>query len=162
VNLEIAAVRRVLPVWEDLWPDDKSPHRVLEAAKQAMNGMLSPKAGQSVMGDEGSQYQDLNATNDQKRQDAADVGYAAIAALVEALWDERFDPNNIQSDLEDRYFDILEEDASWIASKVIAGGREDHPDWSAFPDDSDHAKRREFWTWWLDEAVPAAWASEPE
>jgi hypothetical protein len=43
-----------------------------------------------------------------------------------------------------------EHDGSYMASVALAGG-------SPWTPGSDPARRREFWQWWLREAVPAAW-----
>jgi len=46
-------------------------------------------------------------------------------------------------------------DSSFFAAAAYAGG-------AVWDSDSDSLKRREFWEWWLNEAVPMAWDSEPD
>ena len=98
-----------------------------------------------------SDCQDL-AYNEPENRLVLTVGEAAIAAVKTAGLDENFDPEHINLLLTDQENPDHDIDASWIASAVWAGG----PVWEK---QSDPTKRREFWTWWLDKAVPNAWAS---
>jgi len=61
-----------------------------------------------------------------------------------------FDPTRIDYAVSDGAVDPYQSDAAYFAAIACAHGSVRAPT-------ADPTKRWEFWTWWLDEAVPAAW-----
>src|SRR5262245_7124676 len=47
-NLEVYCVRRILPAWEKLRPEDDMPQRVLQAIEDYMAGALDRKAARKL------------------------------------------------------------------------------------------------------------------
>jgi hypothetical protein len=80
------------------------------------------------------------------------VGFAAANTVTTALNDERFHPLNIEDHLLDDDLDPYQWDASFYAAGAYAGG-------FTWEEGSSVVRRREFWEWYLDEAVPLAWNS---
>jgi hypothetical protein len=82
------------------------------------------------------------------------VCHAASRALLVAVWDERFDPNQPPPDWIGRYgsFDPESMDASYVVAAVVTGRWPNEKD-------SDVEKRRAFWRWYLRKGVPRAWAA---
>ena len=77
------------------------------------------------------------------------VGYCALRAYEVALWD--YWPTHVGAVL-DTDLDPYEWDCSFYASMAYAGGA-----W--WDEASSKTKRVEFWTWWLEEAVPEEWGN---
>lgn len=85
---------------------------------------------------------------------------AALDAVENALGHPRFEFDGVDEIITEQTtednIDPWSSDAARDAAAAYAG-----PVWEP---SSDREKRREFWTWWLREAVPAAWraVSEPD
>jgi len=147
-RLAIISAQRVLPIWERTWPKDRKPHEVLALAEHVLRGRADQTAAKRQR-DEAFAYMD--ALSDRSRNKIpVSAGYSAVQALSTALWDEFFDPADINVELTDDHVDPEERDAAYFAALVSANG----PPWD---DHSDPNRRREFWEWWLREAVSAAW-----
>jgi hypothetical protein len=145
VTLAVLAIRHVLPLWDAAFADPTFPRRLLTSAEQA-----------SQQGTDREQLlQQLNAAWERADElamesgsAAAAVGYGAVQALTVALQDEHFDPDAVDLSAVDSP-DIQENDASFFAAAAYADG----PRWR---EQSSRERRREFWRWWLTQAVPEA------
>lgn len=144
--LALFTVQHVLPLWEKARPDDDTPRNLLAKVEQILAGMY-----QSTEEEFGRfwSYMDGVAAETQGLPPVG-VGYAAASALYTAVADEEFDPSAIDYNLTDEDVDPYEHDTVFAAAGDYAGG----PTWVP---NSDATKRREFWHWWLSEAIPAAW-----
>ena len=87
--------------------------------------------------------------HEQQNQAPLIAGYAADCVVSVALFDESFDPDNPHDNTQDEDLDPYEWDAAYYAAMVYAGG-------ASWNEASSPARRREFWEWYLREAVPAA------
>jgi hypothetical protein len=142
--LAIFSAKYVLPLWEKIRPNDKTPHRLLAKAEQSLLEKVVSlhddyMAGMYIM--EGLEY-----------EPAIMVGYSAVKTLSVAMWDERFDPTNIDYNLTNADLDSDYTDVALLASCAYADG-------SIWEEGSSKEKRLEFWKWWLTKAVPAAWSA---
>ncbi len=146
-SLAILAVRKVAPIWHRLRPEDEFVDNVLRDAERVLAGDLDPEEARDRAGDLWVDMDDLAADGD---LNPAAVGYAAIGALLAAARDEMFDPDTVDISLTDADVDAYETDAAFAAAAAYAGG----PPWDS---DADAEARREYWTWWLTEALPQAW-----
>jgi hypothetical protein len=86
-------------------------------------------------------------------REAADAWLAANEALFEALGSYRIsrEPEPYEEIDEEADADIdpwSSDTARWAVNSYAGGGSDE---------DSNLAKRKEFWEWWLREAIPAAW-----
>lgn len=148
-TLAILSTQHVLPLWERARPGDTTPQHILAEAERALNKAVDK---QKVWKDRNRYWVQFNdLINENEKNDViASVGFAAVQALTAALQDERFDPDRIDIHLTDFDIDVEELDASFFAAAAYAHG----PIWAP---QSSAAKRREFWEWWLKDAVPSVW-----
>lgn len=155
VFLAVLTVRHVLPIWLKVWPNNKSPQRLLTHVEEVMKGEMSKDMALDAINRWWDVVDELGARSQNM---AVTVGFAALQALATAAVDEMFEPDDIDVALTDsEEFD--NNDASFYAAVAYANG----PIWKiAAKPKSDSAKRAQFWQWWLTEAVPAAYQSVPE
>jgi hypothetical protein len=147
-RLAMLAARRVLPIWERFWPHDRSPHEALALAEKVLRG--EPDA-QAVRQQRDLAFAKMDSLSDHSANKIpVSAGYSAVQALSAALWDESFDPHKIDLNLTDDDVQPEEHDASYFAALASSNG----PPWDP---NSSAGKRRQFWEWWLPDAVPGAW-----
>jgi hypothetical protein len=149
VTLAIATMRKVLPRWEASFPDDRSPHQALQMAENLFASKCSRDDAYSMWASLDYHYDDCMCKQIEPWY-VFGVGYGCVQALKTVIMDEHFYDNNFDLNLNDGDVDSDELDSSYHAALAWAEGNV----WSP---ESDRAKRREFWLWWLDEAVPNAW-----
>jgi len=149
VALATLTARHVLPAWEGTWPDDRTPHHILDAAQGVLQGTHPREAARANRDRFWDRLEKLGH-GDADIKVLSCAGYSAIATLNAALRDELFDPARIDYDVGDGAVDPYQSDAAYFAAIACAHG-------PVRSSSSDADKRRQFWTWWLDEAVPAAW-----
>jgi hypothetical protein len=146
--LAIVTAEHVLPIWERHW-DSKDPHRMLEVVRAYVRDEMSWRDAR----DEQTRFLGAlyNANTDEISEDIFHfvyVGYAAVDAVATALKDmDCEDDGTLDEDLDSW-------DGSFWACSAYSG---DFP-WEAR---SDMGRRREFWEWYLDEAVPLAYTAAP-
>lgn len=150
-SLAVLCVRHVLPLWEAAYPNNDGPQRMLALAEQVLSGAAPPDASDRSRGQFWTEMDDL-VYRDQLFIPAP-VGYAAVNAVTTAQVDEEvegFDEGELDENL-----DAYQLDASYLASLAFASG-------APGEQGSDPARRREFWRWYLREAVPAAYTTAPD
>lgn len=150
VRLAALAVERAMPVWERAFPGDETPRQLLALAALLAAGRADPKAARAAR-EAAFSAMDTRSDMAQDKMPVA-VGYGAVQALSAALADEVFDPGALDPQAKDEDAQPEEHDASYFAAGALSGG----PPWE--PRSSAEA-RRELFTWWLREAVPAAFRS---
>jgi hypothetical protein len=165
VHLALASARKVLPIWEQHFPQEDMPHFALSMAEAVRDGKRSPESvggiGARYWGQidqkicEYSQYQAQHQKDLSDVLNALQAGISAIQALGTAIGDELFSPGDMDYSVKDDAVDPYETDAAWCAACVYAHG-------SRWDQASDAERRREFWEWWLTEAVLRAWKSVSE
>jgi uncharacterized protein YjbI with pentapeptide repeats len=156
VALDRAAACRVLPVWEEMWWGDgglDSPRALLDRAERVLGGEpfdteiyneafdtefflgAAEMVGRDVVGQER----------------AGDAWRAAIATLRTAGGKDPFMALFIDGSTRDSDIDEESADAArWAAQAMSADTR-----------GLDIRSLRDFWEWWLWEAVPSAWGGTP-
>ncbi|SRR5579883_346459 len=162
VWLDISATRRVLPLWRQIRPQDRRAEELLvlatdllerradaqaakEIAKELWNWFVNRTGGEQYVGEVERDPRALN------------VMMAAVRTLFVATTPEITDwelEDEDFVDATDSDIDPWSYDTAGWAANAYAG-----PVWKP---ESDQQKRLEFWTWWLAEAVPAAWRAVPE
>lgn len=148
VMLNDLCVRRVLPLWYAAYPDDRRPERMLELARQLSRGQIESRA---ALSEEGRFWVDAvdNWEYDPETEDAVGVALASCNSVVQAAVTS-IDEAAPAGDEDDEAHDPYTEDPAYSCASSAAGGSNDQLE------HSDAGKRRAFWTWYLDEAVPAA------
>jgi Immunity protein Imm5 len=147
VRAEIAfrTCERVLPLWERERLGDDLPRRVLDLAPLALIGEASEVEAKTAAGRLWGRTENL--TQLAGDPDRLTVGFACAKSIDVALYDEEFDREHLTQREAGR--DLFEVDVAFLAAIAEAGG----PWWE---ERADAVRRRAFWTWWLEECVPAA------
>lgn len=145
-------IEKVLPIWESTFPDDNTPGKILSEVAQILDGSLSfsSEDASKHVRDFWEWVQDIAASDNQLT--ALNVGFGAVKLITTALFDELFDSKNIDYNCTDADVDSYDADCSYYAAAAYSNG-------TVWEEDSDASKRKEFWEWWLKEAVPEAWDS---
>lgn len=147
-ELGLRAAERVLPVWSSSRPNDPLPQSLLRTARACFSGEVSRKSAWSAVDAALARFEN-EVTSSHGPQLDLEVLSAATQALVFSLRDAPFDPDHIDMSLTEGNIDTLNLDPAFYAAGVWAGG-------TVWDEHSDPSRRREFWTWWLTEVVPAA------
>ncbi len=160
-RLALLSARRVLPIWQRTRPDDHTPERLLATAEDMMSGRWDRALDEAVA----EQAWDW-LTNLKMEHSTTFAAHAAVIALFDMLVDVRGNWYGVpgggflegvsigQNDMDDKFFDPGICDAAMFAVSAYAD-----PQWDR---EYDPAKSHEFWTWWLREAIPTAWATVQE
>jgi hypothetical protein len=153
--LAIQAVKRSLFLWEEKYPEDKTPYQIIDQIEKVLQGIIAFDTEEGLTQyDEFWCYFDNKSSGDPAAAESfqISIGYAAALCFYVAFIDENFDENYIDVNLEDAE-DPYEMDVAQIVSIAYADGGVGDPN-------SNKLKRKEFWQWWLTEAVPQAWNME--
>ncbi len=152
--LAIIAAERVIPIWERIWSIDDTPQCIIATARLLLNGLLDTNIARSYRDDNWQKLESLACApscQDWEYQKAVSVGLSSISALGAVLDDEQFDSEHIDYTLTDDEVDSYSSDASFWAAIAYSGSQRNPS--------HDGRKQREFWEWWLDEAVKNTWWS---
>jgi hypothetical protein len=141
-------VQKVLALWDEVWPYDDGPRQMLITADQYLNGAIDYDVAWERKNTYWSKLDNL--IYEGNHLTIVNVGFAAVKVVTTALVDEIFDPQDPEENISDESLDPYQWDASLYASAAYAGG-------FAWEEQSDKLRRREFWQWYLIEAVPSAW-----
>lgn len=147
VAVELAAVERVLPLWEQQeWSE--IPHRLLAEASRFLDGTFDVKRAEGCLDVCLSEFEELPPSEGLHRHVAEAARQVLAAALVWATLPTgpRLPCRDCRLGLADVEFDDWW--MSSFAAVLYSGG-------AAWRPESDQSRRREFWEWWLGENVPA-------
>ncbi len=157
-RLSILCVQYVLPVWDaahldanDLNTNDidnMSPQQMLEVAEGVLAGQVSQQQARQANQRFSSVVEGILMST----PTAAYVGYASISAVAVAVHD--YDPE-VPLDYDDGDLTPDDWDDSYYADLAASGGEPGE-------DNSSNQRRREFWQWYLEQAVPQAYESVPQ
>jgi len=152
VYLAALAVRHVLPLWEKHFREDRQPHDMLEIAQAYVHGDVAYDMARRANEKGWVHADNVSAICFDRRdgpgQRAAFVCYAASKAVATALYDEMLALHRLECACEGD-IDPYELDAASYAAAAFAGGHVKAPETSK-------DRRREFWRWYLEAAVPLA------
>lgn len=151
-RLDLLSAEKVLPLWDARFPRNDLPKRLLANVPSALDRVEGEHHLWLLLRRAQEQCEAMHAS----AGDGANlIGYAAIRVLDRACSDLDFDPQHFDPQLHDSDVIATYNDASFLAAAAASGG---YP-WRA---DSDSGRRLAFWEWWLQVAVPQAWASTAE
>ena len=149
--LGFLTIRHLLPVWRLAYPADTGPERMLSLAERVLQG----RADRQAAGAESNGYWDgLANSGEEWGDDQAPpvepiaVGMAAARVVQTARLDYDLTPGDPSETDQDR--DPFTWDESYLGSIAYAGG-------GTWQTKSSPARRREYWQWWLNQAVPEAY-----
>jgi hypothetical protein len=141
VRLAELAARRVLGLWFADRPDDDEPERLLALARDVLE--------RRVDRDEARREAHRFLNRMQELEDLSDTGASAAEAARNVVRTAYAGDYSDRADEEsEEAIEPAEWDPTFMASLAAAG----------YPDESAE-KRRAYWEWYLDEAVPEAWRS---
>ena len=152
VNLAILSTRYVLPLWENVWPEDKSPQFLLDEAQKVLSGDIPEDAAWNSRNQYWEKYVEIGY-QEKKHQITLGVGFSAVQTLTASLQDEVFEPSIANENLTDVDIDPDQMDSSFFSSAAYSDG-------AIWETGSSADKRKDFWEWWLCEAVITAWNSD--
>jgi Immunity protein Imm5 len=148
VKLEEVSTRKVLSIWEAEYPQRDEPHELLAFASRFYGNNWDAETAQELR----SHFPHEVAENSaslvlEAAAITLEVAIICSARVNEYSWDNNIYPKNADNrDLD--YPDGW--DSAYCASVVFSNG----VSWS---ESSDNTKRFEFWSWWLEQAVPEAY-----
>lgn len=147
-KLAALAASKVIPAWERSFPGDRLPHNCLAMGDVFRRGEVRAGNVEELWSD-GWDHCDQLIYDHQDRQNDALAGYAAVQSLRIALLDDLY-PEVMDQNCSDENLEPEDLDSAFSAAACYAGGTIWDPSSSA-------QLRREFWLWWLTQAVPQAW-----
>ena len=147
--LDLITVEHVKPLWDRTYPSDGTVEELIDAARQVLDDRHPPEWADELQSRRWVEITDRMGEDHQLV--AGYVGTAACCALSTAAHDKSY--ADLPPDTDDYDVDSEDWDASFLAAMAAAGGEVGDPDAS-------DGRRREFWKWYLREAVPAAWNAE--
>lgn len=163
LTLDLFTVRRVLPIWESEQPQARWPQRLLRIVEGVLQKTVNPEVACTEADVASDQLDDHNfgkaesdaetASEEPGSKHISSSAYFVCSAALEALYDAcglyRFDGDPFSEQDTDDVLDAYSSDVAFWAADAYAGGLWDPQ--------SDPSRRREFWEWWLKEAVSSAW-----
>jgi len=147
--LDILASRYVLPIWEQVWPDDDTPRRLLLLAENLLRGAVDQEVARQ---EENAVWMRLQGRDEEARWQAHEEACCAKQVAIQAVsWLINPEPQCEEISEDDTDADTLDpvcSDSAMWAAAAYSGAM-----WSVEP----NATRNEtFWMWWLNEAIPRA------
>lgn len=144
VDLYARCTRKVMPIWNDV-VDSREPEFMLELAAAYLAGTVSRDVAWRAQNSFGGRLLNAPASLSEQHFHVSYVGNVAIGTVLAALGDVDFRPD---------YLDVLDHELDYYENSLYAmAAYSGELPWG---EQSDPNRRREFWQWWLDEAVPAA------
>lgn len=146
LKLATMCVEKVMNIWNEAFPNDKRPMRCIEVANEYVTGKTNYE---SIWNEMSHFVTDLdNQGGEERYYLAVPVGRAAISVLDVAIKDESILVYGNDSRLDSDY-DAYDWDTSFCVAIAYSG--------SGPWDNTNIEKRREFWLWYINEAVPEAY-----
>jgi hypothetical protein len=147
--LALITAEYVLPVWDEMYPDDPFPEKILFTLEAWLNGFVDDDTIYDSSQTGALYLERIGTSIDPASQKAFFAAGAAIAAVFEALG-RVLEVSEMPVEPEDVGPDIAGVgDTAYWAVAAYAGV-------PATPE-SDAKQRQAFWRWWLMQAIPAAW-----
>ncbi len=161
-RLVILTAERVLPHWQAIFPEEKTPDRVLALARELLDGRTDLDAAFDYADHArfavGYAVDNMDLDRGEYDFQADFAGQTALKALEYVLYLQCFTrkiPLHGYHELEPT--DLLDPWTAAIQTALQAQAgleRDEYGEWSG---KFDPGRCREFWQWWLSEAIPAAW-----
>lgn len=147
VQLDRLCAEHVMPYWRSALPDDPRPSRMLELADELLAGRADPSAAEREKDRFEVDILDMESAGMDSR--AASAGQAAVGVVLSTLAADY--SSDLPADANDDDLDSDQWESCYFAS--LAEGS-----YPGAPDEEPEA-RREFWRWFLRQAVPLAYSS---
>ncbi|HEX6606906.1 MAG TPA: Imm5 family immunity protein [Chloroflexia bacterium] len=155
--LAIYAAQQVLPRWHESRPTDFRPEQLLNVALRVLHGTVPDKVALAKALAVAGVLREGNRSRIEVFFRGEPFTYrdyfvidTALEAIVEVCGDSLFEKSAISEGTKDLDLDWWHKDTASRAAIAYAGAVSDPT--------GDPNKRREFWEWWLWEAIPLAWS----
>lgn len=147
--LSIITVEYLLPLWESKWPNNALPKQLLDIATQTIVGNISREVVKEKFENGWKEKEKLGTDNAEMGKEFY-VFEGAVEALHDVLGKAPFGGVEIKEfDTDENDLDYTCEDTASSAMVTLAGETGDR--------NFSTEKSKEFWEWWLTEAVSKAW-----
>jgi len=140
IQLAIACVQRVLPIWYSAFPKDNKPELMLEMVERYLNDQTDWDSVWELKNNFWGRLDNLLCK--EKHFDSLYVGFASACVVTTVLQDEVMD--DLADSPLDEELDAYSWDSRFYASLAYAGG-------ASWDKHSSIPRRREFWTWYISE-----------
>ncbi|MGH2535948.1 MAG: Imm5 family immunity protein [Candidatus Promineifilaceae bacterium] len=150
IRLDILTAQKVLPLWPESLSERLQPGRLIQRAMDVLEGRARPEVVSREADVAWAELEEFGAqTSDEQESRAFLTALAALESTSYATGLDRMATIEIGAHEEDVHLDPWSSDAAKWASFAYAG----RPREGMF----NAAQQLEFWSWWLSEAIPAAW-----
>jgi hypothetical protein len=142
----------VLPIWNRNESMEPSPKDLLGTLEGVLRGSITVDAARDTAEQAWSQLEQLGNSPKMTNDEFNHAFYAAttmVQALFETIGMRSLDGLSLSATDTDDWLDPWSSDTAKWAAIAYAGTTAEAT--------SGSEKRREFWEWWLLEAIPAAW-----
>lgn len=153
--LAIMAARKVESVWLEVEPENPWPETLIDTAENVLENRILPEAGKAEAESIADVLVQMLWDQDEQSGDAKVISIraqcsvlAAAECLFEASGKHRFDFYHHKPSETNNAIDPTSTDTALWAADAYAGPFGDET--------SSNELRREFWVWWLTEALPEA------
>lgn len=149
-NLCLLVVKKLRPIWERHYPELPAVEAVqdmIRVAEQRLRGEITQREARRGRSHLMSVLLDCDAEPAEK-QPALSAGEAATRAVYVAMHDENAD----QAELLDEDLDASDWDCAFWGACAWSGAIPGQAGWN-------QEAYKEYWLWYLDEAIPEAWES---
>ncbi|VBB06148.1 immunity protein imm5 [Lucifera butyrica] len=147
-ELDILCVKHVMNIWNSERPNDNRLIEILKMIDDYFNSNIGKDALRHIKNNFWTDCEEMLYENESSM--ACYVGFATIGAVCTSYLDKSLVSDHIDSRVLDDELDPFSWDASYYAAIAYAGG-------ASTEENSSIDKRREFWLWYLNEAVPKAY-----
>ncbi len=149
-QLFVACVEHVLPLWVAAYPEHIGPQIMLKLARKVLDGTLDPDRADKPRD---TFWTELDSWDDDEDYEFEPeyVGYGSAKLVTAACCDIIFPDDPLPADEKDWDYDPWSWHTDFFCSLPYKG---DTP--------PEIARLREYWLWYINQAVPEAYASVPE
>ncbi|HOV26330.1 MAG TPA: Imm5 family immunity protein [Pseudobacteroides sp.] len=150
LKLARLSVEYVLHIWEEAAPEDKTPIELLNSIDLYIDGKIDWDSLWSMKNSFWTVVE--NYSVEDRFLVAAYVGFASIKATSTALFDE-----NEEIEVDDEGNELLDEDLDPYTWDTAFYSSLAYSEYNSESEDAAIEKKREFWRWYLNVAVPTAY-----
>lgn len=152
--LALLAARYVLQAWQSVWPENSLATHLIGVAESVLRQDIHEEGAREQAEDAWNKLEELMITHTGLEHGSAiSAGLASVRAVFEAIGTHPFvhAPASWlnENDTDESALDPWCTDAAKWAADAYAG--------QVWDQHFDPVKQKEFWQWWLFEAIPAAW-----
>jgi hypothetical protein len=147
INLSIMVANKVLPIWFESFSDDDLPVQAINHIHTYLRGDVTKEDYLNVYNRLKKHFEMMECEMESKQLQIAS-GFAALSAMMVAIYDENFGSEEDNLGVDEQTIDPDELDTTFYAATSYSNG-------TIWDEDSNSDKRKDFWTWYLNNAIPS-------